>query len=112
MISACSSASSMILGIARCEVLSAADRAIEVIPGTEAITWNGGEFSLGDCVCSFPDRMTLRTEPLRQRQAVTGLPNLLSFAKSRRERQHDHRHQPDARSTHVPYSNVTRPMPT
>jgi hypothetical protein len=91
MISACSSASSMILGIARCEVLSAADRAMEVIPGTEAITSKRGAFS---------------------RETASGPTNLLGFAKSGRERQDDHRHQPDLRSTHVPYSNVTRPMPT
>jgi hypothetical protein len=56
--------------------------------------------------------MTLRTEPLRQRETASGPTNLLGFAKSGRERQDDHRHQPDLRSTHVPYSNVTRPMPT
>ena len=39
MTSACSSAWRMIFGIVRCEVLSAADSAIDVIPGTEAMTW-------------------------------------------------------------------------
>ena len=53
MTSACSSAWSMIFGIVRCEVLSAADSAIDVIPGTEAMTWKRGAFSLGDCACSF-----------------------------------------------------------
>ena len=53
MISACSSRSSMMLGIERCEVLSAADSAIAVIPGTDAMVWKRGAFPLGDRVCPF-----------------------------------------------------------
>jgi hypothetical protein len=51
--SACSSAGSMMLGIARCEVLSAADNAVAVMPGMEAIAWKRGAFALGDREYSF-----------------------------------------------------------
>ena len=51
--SACSSAASMMLGIARCDVLNAADSAIAVMPGMETMAWKRGAFALGDCEYSF-----------------------------------------------------------
>ena len=53
MMSACSSPASMMLGIERCEVLSAADSAVAVIPGTDAMAWKRGASPLGDRACSF-----------------------------------------------------------
>jgi hypothetical protein len=49
----------MIFGIVRCEVLSAADSAIDVIPGTEAMTWKAGCVLVGRLRLFLPDRMTL-----------------------------------------------------
>ena len=53
MISVRSSSSSMMLGMVRCDVLSAADNAIAVIPGVDAMTSKEGAFSLGDRACPF-----------------------------------------------------------
>jgi hypothetical protein len=51
--SACSSAASMMLGITRCGVLSAADNAVAVMPGMEAIAWKRGALAFGDREYSF-----------------------------------------------------------
>ena len=49
----------------------------------------------------LPHRMTLRTEPLRQRQASARQADLLRIAISCRERQGDHRCDTNVRSPHV-----------
>jgi len=43
----------MILGIERRDVLSAADNAMLVMPGVDAMAWNRGAFALGDRAVSF-----------------------------------------------------------
>ena len=46
-------AASMMLGIARWDVLSAADNAVAVMPGMAAIAWKRGAMAFGDREYSF-----------------------------------------------------------
>ena len=48
MMSAGSLAASMMLSIARCDILSAADTAIAVMAGMEATAWKCGALALAD----------------------------------------------------------------
>ncbi len=86
MISACSSTTSMLLGIVRCDVLSAAANAMAVIPGTDATTWKRGASVVGRPRLLFFDRMTLRAELPSQHQAAARLADVLRLAVRDRHR--------------------------
>jgi hypothetical protein len=80
MISARSPASSMMLGMEACEVCSAADNAIEDIPGGRCDFSKWRCILVGKCPLLLFHRVTLRAETFGQCKPMTRLADLLPLA--------------------------------